>query len=151
MKTTLIVIGVLVLLAFAALAASSYFSRGNPPALGLNNGALKACGERPNCVSSQASDEAHRVAALAYSGARGDTQTRLSALLDADPSVQFVERREDYWHVTYRSSLFRFIDDVEFFFDDTSAQVHVRSASRVGYSDRGVNRKRIESIRERLK
>jgi uncharacterized protein (DUF1499 family) len=59
----------------------------------------------------------------------------------------FVKETESYWHVEFRSRIFRFVDDVEFLFDRDSKVIHVRSASRVGYSDLGVNRARVEKIR----
>ena len=58
----------------------------------------------------------------------------------------FVVEEDTYWHVEFRSRVFRFVDDVEFLFDPADRQIHVRSASRVGYSDLGVNRRRIEKI-----
>lgn len=151
MKTTLIVIVALVALVASLLAARSYLSRGNPPSLGADvDGALKACADRPNCVSSQASDDAHRVDAFAYIGDRANTQARLGAILAGMPRMHAVTQSDQYWHYTQTSALFRFIDDVEFFFDDAAGAVRLRSASRIGYSDMGVNRKRIEGLRAEL-
>jgi uncharacterized protein (DUF1499 family) len=147
MKTVLMVLLALVLVAVSLLALRSYLSRSNPPTLGVSNGMLTPCGERPNCVSSQAKDEAHQIAPLPYVGDRAATQARLQQALSALPNINDVERRDDYWHLTQTSNLFRFLDDIEFVFDDAAAQVRVRSGSRVGYSDMGVNRKRVEALR----
>lgn len=147
MKTVVMVLLALVLVAVSLLALRSYLSRSNPPQLGVTNGVLTPCGERPNCVSSQASDDGHRIAPIPYFGDRAATQARLQQVLAAMPNITEVERRDDYWHFTQTSALFRFLDDIELKFDDAAAQIHVRSGSRVGYSDMGVNRKRIEALR----
>ena len=110
---------------------------------------LQDC-QRPSCVSSQASDPARRVAPLRVDGAMPAFQAALQRALEDMPRTRFVEQRPDYWHLECRSLVFRFVDDLEFLFDAEAGVVHVRSASRIGYSDFGVNRRRVERIRERL-
>ena len=68
-------------------------------------------------------------------------------LLEAEPQARIVTREPDYIYVEFTSRLFRFVDDVEFLFDDTAGVIHFRSASRAGRSDLGANRRRMESIR----
>ncbi|HHM06392.1 MAG TPA: DUF1499 domain-containing protein [Gammaproteobacteria bacterium] len=111
---------------------------------------LKPCPDSPNCVSSLAASEEHAVAPLHYEGDRAQARSRLLQAVQALPRVKIVEARGDYIHVTATSLMFRFVDDVEFEFDDENKLIHVRSASRTGYSDFGVNRKRVEAIRQRF-
>lgn len=106
------------------------------------------CPETPNCVSSRATDEPHRVAALPLPS--GDPVEALREVVTSFPRTKIVTVDGDYMHVTFRSLIFRFVDDVEFLADRGEGVLHVRSASRVGQGDLGVNRRRVEKIRERL-
>lgn len=120
----------------------------------LNNSAatelqLAPCPASPNCVSSLASTESQRVDALRYEGDRAQAQARLLRVLKEMPRATVVRADPTYVHVEFRSALFGFVDDVEFHFDPPGA-IQVRSASRVGYSDFGVNRARVAAIRERF-
>jgi uncharacterized protein (DUF1499 family) len=128
----------------------SYLSRDRPPELGLSHGSLRACGARPNCVGSENNQGDWQIAALPYLGDRAATEAALDRAL-ASIGCTISRRQGDYWHAMAVSRLFRFIDDVELRFDDAAKVVHVRSASRVGYSDLGANRRRIESLREALR
>ena len=110
---------------------------------------LAPCPDSPNCVSSQSpeSDHEHYIAPFRFRGDSADAWQRMKAALLAEERVTIVEEREDYLHSEIRSLIFRFVDDVEFSLDVDAGLIHVRSASRVGYSDFGVNRKRVEHIR----
>jgi uncharacterized protein (DUF1499 family) len=109
---------------------------------------LPPCPSSPNCVSSlETEDEKHRVEPLTWSGDLALAKTRLRQAIVAAGNATFVRETDTYWKVEFRSRFFRFVDDVEFWFDREAHVVHVRSASRLGYSDFGVNRKRIEKIR----
>lgn len=79
------------------------------------------------------------------------TIDRLAKLLETLPRVRVVERRVDYLHVVFVSLVFRFKDDVEFYANERRGLLHFRSASRLGYSDFGANRRRMEGICERLR
>ena len=120
-----------------------------PLGLGARDGKLLPCPSSPNCVSSQALDEEHRVAPLAYSGSLDAAMKRLAAVIRSLPRTAVITDTGAYLHVEFTSALFRFVDDVEFLADDTAKVIHVRSASRLGTSDLGVNRRRIEEIRRR--
>ena len=85
---------------------------------------------------------------MAWIGDLEQVKSRLRRTIRAAGNATFVEETETYWHVEFRSRIFRFVDDVELLFDRENRVIHMRSASRVGYSDFGVNRKRIEKIRE---
>lgn len=108
---------------------------------------LKDCPDRPNCVSSVAEDQDRYVAPFAYVCDRRQAIDVLEQELSEQPRATIVEKREDYLHAEFRSKIFRFVDDVEFYFPVDQPLVHVRSASRMGYSDLGVNRKRVETLR----
>jgi uncharacterized protein (DUF1499 family) len=110
--------------------------------------ALKPCPSSPNCVSSLAEEDSnHRVPPLSWTGELTQAKGRLRQAVLAAGNATFVVEEDMYWYIEFRSRLFRFVDDVEFLFDLASKQIHVRSASRVGHSDLGVNRKRVEKIR----
>jgi uncharacterized protein (DUF1499 family) len=109
---------------------------------------LAPCPASRNCVSSRAEDEQHRVAPLPFTGTASEAMTRLAAVLRELPRTTIVEADGSYLHAESRSALFRFVDDVEFLADEAAKVIHVRSASRVGSSDLGVNRRRVEAIRK---
>lgn len=139
----------LVLLPVVGLAVLSLTTR-RPTNLGVHNGRLAECPSSPNCVSSQASDEAHRIAPLACGWPKAEALRRLEHVLTTFPRVTIVSRDDGYLHAEFRSALFRFVDDVEFVVSESESVIHVRSASRAGHSDLGVNRRRVELIRQRL-
>ena len=121
---------------------------GSPPAgLGTIDGRLAACPAKPNCVSSQATDTDHLVAPLVFTGSARDAMARLARAVSAQPGARVVEAREDYLHAAFQTPLMGFVDDVEFLLDSTRQVIDVRSASRLGHSDFGVNRKRVEALR----
>ena len=119
---------------------------------GIVDGRLKPCPNRPNCVSSQeeAGDKQHYTEALTYSGEPVQAREWLEQAIDSMRRVQIAVREANYWCVEFSSALWGFVDDVEFLFDENAKRIEVRSASRVGYSDLGVNRRRIEVIRRRF-
>lgn len=118
---------------------------GEPPQnIGVKDGRLTPCPESPNCVSSYASSEQHSIAAL---DANLDQIQQILLTIDA---ANIVERSNNYLYAEFTSSLMGFVDDVEFLYDAATNTSQVRSASRLGHSDMGVNRKRIETIRAQL-
>lgn len=111
-------------------------------------GRLKPCPSSPNCVSTRAVDPGHQMAPLPYRVDRATSRDAILSAVRAMPRTTIVTQAEHYLHIEFRSRLFRFVDDVEFQFDDEAAVIHFRSASRTGYSDRGVNRQRMTAIGE---
>ncbi len=110
--------------------------------------ALKPCPSSPNCVSSlEEEDSNHRVPPLSWTGDIAQAKVRLRQAVLADGNATFVVEDDTYWRIEFRSRIFRFVDDVELLFDPRTKLIHVRSASRMGHSDLGVNRKRVEKIR----
>jgi uncharacterized protein (DUF1499 family) len=109
---------------------------------------LKACPNRPNCVSSQSADPRHAIEPLGFDIPAGKAHQKLLKILKNMPRTKVVKEKANYIHAECRTRFLRFVDDLEFLFEDTDAVIHVRSASRVGYSDLGVNRKRVEQFRK---
>lgn len=119
-----------------------------PDNLGAKEGILTPCPGSPNCVSSQAADERHRIAPLAFSGDPDAAFARLKRVLSGRSDTTVVDDLPDYLRVELRTMLF--VDDGEFLLDRTNTIIHVRSASRLGYSDLGKNRSRLEAIRSQF-
>ncbi len=105
------------------------------------------CPQSPNCVSSWQEEEDHFIEAFNYEGPKEVARDRLLDVIGSFARVRIVTEEANYIHAEFTSALFGFIDDVEFSLAEGSKTVHVRSASRVGYYDFGVNRKRLEKIR----
>lgn len=124
------------------------FANKLPKGLGVTDGLLKACPSTPNCVSTQASvdDSIHYAEAIAYSGERKDIQLLIESYMLSQGNAHLVSSSLGYVHFEVKSKIVGYIDDVEFYLPETEKLVHFRSASRVGYSDRGVNRSRMEKV-----
>jgi len=116
-----------------------------PNNLGLRDDRLSPCPASPNCVSSQASDERHRIAPLAFNGDPDAAFARLKQMLAQRSDTAVIEERPGYLRVELRTTFF--VDDGEFQLDRVRRIIHVRSSSRLGYSDLGKNRSRMEDIR----
>jgi uncharacterized protein (DUF1499 family) len=116
-----------------------------PNNLGLRDDRLSSCPSSPNCVSSQASDERHRIAPLVFNGNPDTAFARLKQILARRTDTAVIEESPGYLRVELRTALF--VDDGEFLLDRIGRVIHVRSASRLGYSDLGKNRSRMEEIR----
>ncbi len=115
-------------------------------------GRLVPCPDSPNCVNSQApaSDTEHAIAPLTYSGTADAAKARLREVIVSLPRTKIVADEGNYLRAEFTSLIFRFVDDVEFVFDDEGKTIQFRSASRVGKGDMGVNRKRMEEIRTKF-
>lgn len=136
-----------------ALALSGILSGCSGGAAPINPGLiaqrLAPCPDTPNCVSSQASEASQRVEALRYSGDAAAAQNQLLIALKGMDRVRIRHADANYIHAEFRSALFGFVDDVTLLFA-VPGMIEVRSASRVGYADFGVNRQRVEAIRSRF-
>lgn len=111
--------------------------------------ALPPCPETPNCVSSQArpDDAQHSIEPLRFTGDAAASWEVLRRSLRVMPRTRIIEDTGEYLHAEAKSLIFRFVDDLECALDRAKSVIHVRSASRVGRSDFGVNRKRVEKLR----
>jgi uncharacterized protein (DUF1499 family) len=121
-----------------------------PVRLGVTGGKFIPCPASPNCVCSQYPDHSHAIEPLSYQGLAQEAGSRLLAVLQGMKRAKVVTQQERYFHVEFTSAVFRFVDDAEFYIDEVQKLIHVRSAARLGYSDFGVNRKRMETIRRRF-
>lgn len=132
----------------------SSFLAGKPSTVGVIGGQLQACDlSKSNCVCSQHARDSrrpgpHEVQPFKFEGDAGDAMTRVIAVLMQQPRCRIVVNRPGYLHAEFTSKLMGFVDDVEFLLSSAEQVVHVRSASRVGLSDFGVNRARLEELRE---
>ena len=121
-----------------------------PTTLGADACQLAPCPSAPNCVCSQGADEAHAIEPLRYEGTATEAWGRLRDLLADSPRTTVVTATDRYLHAECTSLIFRFVDDLEFLLDADAGVIHVRSASRAGRSDLGVNRRRVEALRQAL-
>ena len=119
--------------------------------MGIRDGRLAVCPASPNCVSSDATDGAHAVAPLQLIVLPQDGWRAVRTVLDSLPRTKIVSSTDDYLHAECSSAVFGFVDDLELHLRPAQNAIAVRSASRLGHSDFGVNRKRVESLRTLLK
>lgn len=119
-----------------------------PTDIGVNSGLFKACPSSPNCVSTQAKadDEKHSMSPIAYTGDVVSAKAKLVGIINGMDRTTITENTATYIHSEFKSKTMKFVDDVEFYFDDAAKMIHFRSASRKGHSDLGANRKRMEAI-----
>jgi uncharacterized protein (DUF1499 family) len=143
----LVLLAIALVLAFF-LGGKQLLAGSQPTNLGVHDGKLLSCPATPNCVNSQANDPTHRIAALALAKDPALTMTALQRVVQGMPRSKTIEATDNYLYVQFTSQLMGFVDDVEFLVDGRAVQV--RSASRLGESDLGVNRQRIEEIRSEL-
>ena len=115
-----------------------------PKSTGIYKGNLHACPNSPNCVSSQSKDTKHYVKPLV--NASENSLYEIKTYLIKHYKTDIVEETPIYLHVVITSKIFKFKDDLEFLLDQKNRVIQIRSASRIGYSDMNVNRKRIEKM-----
>ncbi|MEM6519020.1 MAG: DUF1499 domain-containing protein [Cyanobacteria bacterium P01_C01_bin.70] len=125
------------------------FSGSRPDNIGVKDGRLTACPQSPNCVGSQGGEDAeHAISPLTYDGDMAAAVAKLRQVVEAQDGSEIIEQTDTYLYAEFTSRLMGFVDDVEFYFSPSeTGTIHVRSASRLGQSDLGVNRKRVEAIR----
>ena len=133
----------LIVMSTVACAGHAQDSRSKPPA------DLTPCPNSPNCVSSKSKDPGRAMPPLPYLKSGEESMNSLVAIVREMKRATIVSSTPSYLHVEFRSALFRFVDDVEFVLDDSARLIHFRSASRTGYYDFGVNRKRMKEISDR--
>lgn len=128
------------------------FSWKRPATLGVKEGRLAPCRQSPNCVSSQAepSDATHHIAPIAFKGGTAEAMAAVRRALEGMQRCTVIRHEANYLYAEFRSKLLGYVDDVEFMHDAAAGVIHVRSASRLGRRDFGVNRDRVEAIRARM-
>ncbi|MBE9006689.1 DUF1499 domain-containing protein [Fortiea sp. LEGE XX443] len=126
------------------------FAGKRPNNLGVHDGKLAACPNSPNCVSSQSTDAVHQIAPLTFNTSPEQAIANLKSIIQSLPRTTIIAENQDYLYAEFKSGLMGFVDDVEFYLDRHANVIQVRSASRLGQSDLGVNRQRIETIRTKF-
>jgi uncharacterized protein (DUF1499 family) len=121
-----------------------------PTNLGVEASRLAPCPSSPNCVSSDADNSAHSIAAFALAMPSGDAWPVVRAALESLPRTKIISETADYLRAECTSAFFGFVDDLELHLRTAEGVIAVRSAARLGYSDLGVNRRRIEDLRALL-
>lgn len=121
-----------------------------PDNLGVRAGELAPCPSTPNCVSSQSQDPVHKIEPFSYNSSAQVAMTDLKTVLQSFRRTKAIAQKENYLYTEFTIPFVGFVDDVEFFLDDNAKVIHVRSASRIGESDLGVNRSRIETLRAKF-
>ena len=111
---------------------------------------LASCPDSPNCVCTLDDSEEHAIAPYRYRKTLDEAKAVVKQVFSELSRTKLVQEEAAYLHYEVRSLLFRFVDDVEILFDGASKTIHFRSASRTGYSDFGVNRRRMEDVRSLL-
>jgi uncharacterized protein (DUF1499 family) len=117
-----------------------------PKNLGLLNGRLHPLPETPNAVSTEAVNELQAMLPIKFSCTPQEAVEGIMRVVERQPRMKIVEQQKNYLHIEARSLVFKFVDDVEFLVDPQEQTIHFRSASRVGHSDLGVNRRRMEKL-----
>jgi uncharacterized protein (DUF1499 family) len=136
------VLGLLALPVPGVVAGQAAWLTGRTPTdLGVHEGRLKSPPATPNCVSSQTD---------LWPGLAHRELARVRAIIVGMPGATLVSERPDYLYLQFRSRWLGFVGDVEFWFDPAAQLIQLRSASRLGQRDFGVNRARIEAVRAQL-
>lgn len=147
---SLLGLAALVLLLFFGLGLYSHLKE---PETGIIDGKLRPCPDSPNCVCSESlpgNRDGQKIDPIRAEGGDIDKLWQVLKVAVVDSGGEVVEERSDYLHAEFTSPLFRFVDDFELFLDRSRREIHIRSASRVGYSDMGANRKRVTKIWNQL-
>ncbi len=127
------------------------FAGTQPDNLGVSNQQLLPCPSTPNCVDSQNKDAEHSIQPLSYQGQVKEAIAHLKTIINQQERTKIITETDNYLYAQFTTHWMGFVDDVEFYINENKGIIDVRSASRLGESDLGVNRQRIEEIREELK
>ena len=141
-----------IMLHLATATGDTMFAGKRPDYLGVKDGKLPRPKSTPNCVSSQAdpSDAEHYIAPIRFKGTAVEAIAAVRAAIESMERATVIRHEGNYLYAEFKSKLLGFVDDVEFTYDEKAAVIHVRSASRLGRRDFGVNRARVEALRSKL-
>ena len=127
-----------------------FFTRNFPPkkpaSIGIQAGSLAICGNKPNCVCSLDNRPNYMILPLDWAGSESMGIEKIESLVNSYPRTKVISKSGNYLHAEFRTLIFGYVDDVEFLVDVDSKKIHIRSASRLGYSDLGANRSRMEKL-----
>ena len=121
-----------------------------PPHVAEGHDKLAPCPETPNCVSTLSTGEKNKITPLTYNTETKVAMSKLVEVIHSMKRIKIAAQTENYLYTEFTSGFWRFVDDVEFSFDEEKKVIHFRSASRLGKSDFGVNRERMEEIRKQF-
>ena len=133
----------------AVSGGDTVFSGKRPDYLGVKDGKLPRCKRTPNCVGSQGdpADAEHTIAPIAFQGSADQAMAAVRKAIEGMARATVIRSEANYLYAEFRSRVMGFVDDVEFLSDASAGVIHVRSASRLGRRDFGVNRQRVEALR----
>jgi uncharacterized protein (DUF1499 family) len=136
----------------ATASGDTVFSWKRPDNLGVTQGRLAPPKTTPNCVSSQAdpADAEHYIAPIPFRGGGVEAMAAARKAVEGMQGATVIRHEGNYLYAEFRTKLMRFVDDVELYYDEKAGLIHVRSASRLGRRDFGVNRARVEALRSRI-
>ena len=139
-------------LSLLLITAMSLFSCSGqrPDHLGITDNRLAACPSSPNCISSDATDDEHKTRPFTFTVPADDAWLAAKQSVLALPRTRIITESSDYLHAECQSVVFGFVDDLELHLRHSDGIIAVRSASRLGHSDFGVNRNRVETLRTAL-
>ncbi|MCT4584581.1 MAG: DUF1499 domain-containing protein [Peptostreptococcaceae bacterium] len=141
MKFKIIIFILVIIVCFAFIKNNTI-----PKNLGVSNGKLAKMPNSPNAVSSQANDSKKKVEEIKYIENKSISKAKIESIIKNYKSAKIITNNENYIHVVFSTNTMKFKDDVEFYFDDKNQVIHYRSASRIGYSDMGVNKARYDEL-----
>lgn len=118
-----------------------------PASVGLEGKYLSLCGNKPNCVCSLDNRPNYMISPLDWKGSEEGGIAKVEEMLSLIPRTRVISKSGYYLHAEFRTPFFGFVDDVEFLVDVDAKKIHIRSASRLGYSDLGANRSRVEKLK----
>ncbi len=148
-RSLLVAVLSIVGLSVGGLAVMNLFSK-PPTNLGVQGGRLSDCPSSPNCVCTQATAETHQMTAIPFEGSVGEVRGRMKSAIGSMPRGRITEETQTYIRAEFTTAILRFVDDVEVLIDPAAKLIHYRSASRIGHSDLGTNRKRMEELTKRF-
>ncbi|MHA2126942.1 MAG: DUF1499 domain-containing protein [Promethearchaeota archaeon] len=116
--------------------------------IGIKDGKFHPCPKSPNCVSTQSNDEKHKMEPLSYDSTLDEAKMKIKNIIESFKRIRLISEEENYLHYEFRTATFKFVDDVEFLFDDSAKLIHFRSRARMGWSDMHVNKNRMKKVSE---
>lgn len=144
MTTVITIISVLIVANFGFI----FYQNTQIPDLGMEDGKFKPLSNKPNNVSTQTQNLEKKVEPWPFKGTKEETMAAIKSAINSYGGAETQKENENYLYVVFTTKLMRYHDDAEFWLDDEDRLVHFRSASRAGYSDMGLNRKRYDQLTE---
>lgn len=146
----LLLTAVLLIGATLAFSGEQLLAGSRPTNIGVSEGQLIPCPKTANCVSSQSVDSTHNIKPLTYDSSAQEAFANLKAAIATFNRAKIIQETDNYLYAEFTLPIVGFVDDVEFVLDENAKVINVRSASRLGESDLGVNRQRVENIRTKF-